>query len=65
VELKLASKRGSTNLTLVHTGFETLGPKLQFNVEEYTGGWEALLDDLRTYLEGRAVELEELPEENA
>jgi len=64
VELKLASKRGTTNLTLIHSGFEALGPKLQYNVEEYTGGWEALLEDLRTYLEGPAGELEESPEDD-
>jgi uncharacterized protein YndB with AHSA1/START domain len=63
VELKLASKRGATNLTLTHSGFEALGPKLQYNVEEYTGGWEALLEDLRTYLEGPAEELTETPED--
>ncbi|HDR06190.1 MAG TPA: SRPBCC domain-containing protein [Candidatus Coatesbacteria bacterium] len=54
VEIKLASRRDSTILNLAHTGFEALGPKLQYNVEEYTAGWEALLEDLRTYLEGPA-----------
>ncbi|MCX7022723.1 MAG: SRPBCC domain-containing protein [bacterium] len=59
VEFRLASKRGATSLILVHSGFEVLGPKLQYNVEEYTNGWEALLEDLRTYLEGPAEELAE------
>ncbi len=64
VEIKLASRRGSTSLTLNHSGFESLGQKLQYNVEEYAGGWEALLDDLKTYLEGPMEELDR-PEENA
>ncbi|MCK4593477.1 SRPBCC domain-containing protein [bacterium] len=65
VEIKLASKRGSTSLTLSHTGFESLGKKFQYNVEEYTGGWKALLEELKTYLEGPAEELDMPPEENA
>jgi uncharacterized protein YndB with AHSA1/START domain len=64
VEFRLASKRSTTNLTLVHSGFEALGPKLQYNIEEYTSGWEALLDDLRTYLEGPAEELAETPDDD-
>ncbi|OGD79416.1 MAG: hypothetical protein A2Y64_04020 [Candidatus Coatesbacteria bacterium RBG_13_66_14] len=65
VEFRLASKRGATSLNLVHSGFEALGPKLQYNVEEYTSGWDALLEDLRTYLQGPAEELAEPPEEDA
>lgn len=64
VEIKLASRRGTTNLTLNHTGFDALGPKLHYNVEEYATGWEALLEELKTYLEGPAEELDEPAEED-
>ncbi len=58
VELRLEPGKQGSHLELVHSGFEKLGPKLLYNLEEYQHGWEALLDDLRTYLAGRAEELD-------
>jgi uncharacterized protein YndB with AHSA1/START domain len=59
VKLELTRSKSGSTLELLHQGFEALGPSLQYNVEEYQQGWTSLLEDLRDYLAGAAVELEE------
>lgn len=64
VTLRLEPLESGCRLELTHNGFSDLGPKLLFNLEEYQTGWADLLEELRSYLAGRAEELGESDEED-